>query len=90
MMYDNFIATPIGDIYFHSNSIKDINLTNSYNNKEFLNIDFKDITQFNKFMELYDWVQITVLETINGYFLNIGLSDGYYGSPVFKIFTIYD
>lgn len=90
-MYDNFIATPIGDVYFKSNSLKDIYIINSYNNnKEFLNIDFKDENQFTKFMKLYDWVQISVLETENGYFMTIELSDSYYGRPVFKIYTIYD
>ena len=89
-MYDNFIATPIGDIYFKSSELEEIYISNAHNRRKTFNIEFADQKQFNEFIDLYDWEKITACITPNGYFMKIKLSDSYYGEPVFKIYTIYD
>ena len=41
---------------------------------------------FNKFLEMFDFTSMNVVNTVNGPFLKISLSDGYYGSPEYKIY----
>ena len=90
--YNNYIATPIGDIYFSSGMLKVIEIKEQSITKsgeiEYLNVDFLDIKQFESFIDLYIWTMICVIETDNGLFLKISFEDECFGFPVFKIYTI--
>jgi hypothetical protein len=87
--YNNFIATPIGDIYFSSGMLKGIDIKEVNSEINYLNVEFLDIKQFEKFINPYVWDHICVMETDNGLFMKIELDGEYYGLPVFKIYTVY-
>lgn len=84
--YDNYIATPEGNIYFNSGSLKDIQISEGQPIL-YVNVDFLDVKQFEKFVNCYTWDFIWVKMEVNGLFMYIGDPDKVYGLPTFKIYT---
>lgn len=81
-----YIETSLGTIYFDSDNIEKLVIIANYN---------RDITKIentnmktNLLEKLYDWDRIRVKNTINGLFVVVELSDGYYGSPEYKIYEL--
>ena len=42
---------------------------------------------FDKFLDMYDFYEIIIINTVNGWFMKISLNDGHYGIPEYKIYT---
>ena len=84
-----YIETSIGRIEFKS-SLEPLETMDKcfINHSETHGIIPQDLTLFKKFLtDLYNWHYISISWTLNGYFMNIHLSDDYYGSPEYKVFT---
>ena len=87
MNYNNFIATPIGDIWFKFTKYEKVKISHNNSNIIYNKIEFADTCQFAEFMHDFDWKECWISNTDNGLFLKIALEHTSHGFPSYKIYS---
>ena len=83
-----YIETSVGRIEFESN-LDEHCIVTKYNGENLtIGIDPKDFVLYDKFLDLYAFALMKVVNTSNGPFLTIELDDPYYGDPEYKIYEV--
>lgn len=80
-----YIETSVGNVEFTTTESLEECKMSVYDKEKFKTIIPKDTIMFGKFLDMYGWNSISFVKTDYGYFMNIELDDGYYGSPEYKV-----